>query len=76
MSWYSDKENPSKWLLERTGDGDSHPGPIHCENCQYYREDFDVDDNGNTFEFCRCGITDDLLDTTERDSCKDFLSFD
>ena len=21
MSWYSDKETPSKWYLERTGDG-------------------------------------------------------
>ncbi len=25
MSWYSDGETPSRWYLERTGDGDDYP---------------------------------------------------
>ena len=49
---------------------------IHCENCQYYREDFDVDDNGQIFDFCRCGVTYELLDITERESCEDYLPYD
>lgn len=45
---------------------------IHCENCKYYREDFDVDDFGEIFDFCKCGLTDDLLDVTERKQCEDY----
>lgn len=25
MSWYSDNEKPSRWYLERSGDGDDYP---------------------------------------------------
>lgn len=45
---------------------------VHCENCQYYREGFEYDDySGDIWDYCKCGLTDDLLDTTER-NCADF----
>lgn len=45
---------------------------IHCENCRYYKEQFDIDDFGQTFDYCKCGLTDDLLDDTERE-CADYV---
>ena len=45
----------------------------HCEDCTYYREMFDYDDySGEAFDFCKCVLTDELIDCSEAEHCKDY----
>lgn len=45
-----------------------------CEDCQFLKEDFEYDDFGNTFDYCKCVLRNELLDTKRRKACKDFNS--
>lgn len=44
----------------------------HCEDCVYYKEDFDYDDFGNTIEYCKCVLNNELIDCSEAENCKDY----
>lgn len=46
---------------------------IHCEHCQYFSERYDVDDFGEIIDACSCDLW-GLLDTTEKDECREFSS--
>jgi hypothetical protein len=49
---------------------------IHCENCQYYREDFEYDDwTGQTFDYCHC-VMYGLLYVTEHETCEEYKPLD
>jgi hypothetical protein len=45
-----------------------------CEDCQFFKEDFDYDDFGNIFDYCKCVLRNELIDTGRRKACKDFNS--
>lgn len=47
-----------------------------CENCHYCKEGFDYDDFGNIIDYFKCGITDELIDGSEAESCKDYVDSD
>lgn len=45
----------------------------HCENCRYYKEDFEYDDySGNTWDYCKCVLTNELIDCSEAEHCEDY----
>lgn len=49
----------------------------HCENCHQYRECFDYDDwSGTVMDFCKCGLTGDLIDCSEAEHCEDYEPID
>lgn len=43
-----------------------------CEDCVWFKEDFEYDDFGNTFDYCKCVLRDELLDTPDREACVDY----
>lgn len=43
-----------------------------CIDCHHCKEDFDYDDFGNTVEYCKCVITNDLIDCSEAEHCEDY----
>lgn len=44
----------------------------NCENCQCCKEDFDYDDFGNTIEYCKCVLTNELIDCSEAECCDSY----
>lgn len=47
---------------------------IHCEECRYYTEKFDIDDwTDEFFDFCECGAYCVPLDVTTREECPEFV---
>lgn len=42
---------------------------IHCEDCQYYTERFDIDDFGEYFDICECMAYVEPIDCTDKISC-------
>lgn len=48
---------------------------IHCEECIYYTEKFDIDDFGDELQidFCDCAAYCAPLDVTTRDFCPEFI---
>lgn len=44
-----------------------------CENCQYYKEDFEYDDFSEAvWDYCKCVLTNELIDCSEAEHCKDY----
>ena len=78
MSWYSDGEKPSKWLLEHTGDGDGCTKSCgHCDSCKHYKEMFEQDDySGETFDVSWCELHETPIDDVAERTCEDYESED
>lgn len=48
---------------------------IHCEDCIYFTEKFDIDDLGEELDiaFCDCAAYCCPLDVTTREDCPEFV---
>lgn len=70
MSWYSDNERPSRWYMERTGDGDTERV---CGTCRYNRRDWTNPKNSDFY--CNREDGDFYGDNTSyTDTCDDWES--
>jgi hypothetical protein len=48
---------------------------IHCENCRYYTEKFDIDDwTGEYFDFCECSAYCEPIDDTNKTDCPEYIA--
>ncbi len=44
-----------------------------CEDCVWFKEDFEYDDYTDaTFDYYKCVLRDEILDTPDREACVDY----